>query len=53
MNSVVVCETPKLYNGLGRDVEYTVNMSDLLVEWCKHYIFDSYSLRINFFQMKQ
>jgi hypothetical protein len=24
MNSVVVCETPKLYNGLGRDVEYTL-----------------------------
>jgi len=32
MNGVVVCETPKLYDGLGRGVEYplieyTVNMS--------------------------
>jgi hypothetical protein len=23
MNSVVVCETPRLFSGLGRDIEYT------------------------------
>ena len=27
MNSVVVCETPRLFNGLGRDVEYTLHIS--------------------------
>ena len=24
---LATCETPKLYNGLGRDVEYTLNIS--------------------------
>jgi hypothetical protein len=35
MNSVVVCETPRLYKGLGRDVEYLYVYD--LVEWGSAY----------------